>query len=85
MSHPYFDLAFTPAVCALQERNGSREQYAAFHNAGVGLGQQEARYIEAADHFFQATVGETGWPYVQHRGGPTGFLRTCSRSRRIVG
>lgn len=75
MSHPYFDRAFTPAVCALQERHGSRAQYAAFHNAGVGLGQQEASFIEAADHFFQATVGETGWPYVQHRGGPAGFLR----------
>jgi ferredoxin-NADP reductase/predicted pyridoxine 5'-phosphate oxidase superfamily flavin-nucleotide-binding protein len=75
MSHPYFDLAFTPAVRAFQEEHGSREQYAAFHHAGIGLGQQEASYIESVDHFFQATVGETGWPYVQHRGGPAGFMR----------
>lgn len=75
MGHAYFDLAFTPAVCALQEQHGSRAQYAAFSSAHGGLGAQEAAFLEAADHFFQATVGETGWPYVQHRGGPAGFLR----------
>lgn len=75
MSHPYFDIAFTPAVCALQSREGSRAQYGAFDSEGAGLGRQEASFIEAADHFFQATVGETGWPYVQHRGGPAGFLK----------
>ena len=75
MSHPYFDIAFTPAVCALQEHHGSRAQYGAFDNGRAGLGEQEASFIEAADHFFQATVGETGWPYVQHRGGPAGFMR----------
>lgn len=35
----------------------------------------ETAFIEAADHFFQATVSETEWPYVQHRGGPPGFLQ----------
>lgn len=75
MHHAYFDLAFTPAVCALQEQHGSRAQYASFAHEWTGLGQQEAGFIEAADHFFQATVSETGWPYVQHRGGPAGFLR----------
>ena len=60
MSHSYFDLAFTPAVRAFQEQHGSREQYAAFHHAGIGLGQQEDSYIESVDHFFQATVGEEG-------------------------
>lgn len=74
MSHPYYDLAFTPAVCALQKQRGSRGHYARVH-AGAEFGQHEVGFIEAADHFFQATVGETGWPYVQHRGGPAGFVR----------
>lgn len=74
MSHPYFDIAFTPAVRAHQQQRGSRAQYAAFTRDSAALGQQEADFITAADHFFQASVGETGWPYVQHRGGPAGFL-----------
>lgn len=77
MSHPYYDIAFTPAVRALQAHDGSREHYgsADFEPGSTRLGEHETRFIEAADHFFQATVGETGWPYVQHRGGPAGFLK----------
>ncbi|MES2295509.1 MAG: 2Fe-2S iron-sulfur cluster-binding protein [Pseudomonadota bacterium] len=77
MSHPYYDLAFTPTVCALQERDGSRAHYGGADDApgDARLGPQEVAFIEAADHFFQASVGETGWPYVQHRGGPAGFLK----------
>ena len=75
MSKSYYDIAFTPAVCAFQERDGSRDHYGAVGAGPAGLGQQEASFIEAADHFFQATVSETGWPYVQHRGGPAGFLK----------
>jgi ferredoxin-NADP reductase/predicted pyridoxine 5'-phosphate oxidase superfamily flavin-nucleotide-binding protein len=75
MSHPYYDIAFTPAVCAQQERDGSRDHYGDADAGPSRLGQQETSFIAAADHFFQATVGETGWPYVQHRGGPAGFLK----------
>lgn len=75
MSKSYYDIAFTPAVCAFQQRDGSRDHYGAVGAGPAGLGQQEASFIEAADHFFQASVGETGWPYVQHRGGPAGFLK----------
>lgn len=78
MSHPYFDLAFTPAVRALQEQAGSRSNYEAMGARSDGdcrLGHAEAAFLQAADHFFMATVGETGWPYVQHRGGAAGFLR----------
>src|SRR5262249_10254735 len=39
------------------------------------LGQQESEFIAARDSFYMASVGETGWPYIQHRGGPTGFLK----------
>jgi uncharacterized protein len=71
-------IAFTPAVQALQSKHGSRETYARMENAaepGDGLGPREAEYLAAADSFYLASVSETGWPYVQHRGGPRGFLR----------
>ena len=41
----------------------------------MALGIALAAFVAARDHFFMATVGETGWPYLQHRGGPVGFLR----------
>jgi len=46
--------------------------------AGDGLGKREAAHLAAADSFYLATVNEAGWPYVQHRGGPAGFLRVLS-------
>ena len=48
---------------------------------GEGLGPQEAYFLAAADSSFLASVGETGWPYVQHRGGPAGFLKVVSPTR----
>jgi predicted pyridoxine 5'-phosphate oxidase superfamily flavin-nucleotide-binding protein len=77
MSRAYSDIAFTPAVRELQTRQGSRSKYEAFDRATDRrdqLSEREAEFIRHSDHFFQATVGETGWPYVQHRGGPPGFL-----------
>ena len=77
MSRAYSDIAFTPAVRELQTRMGSRSKYEAFDRAidrRDQLSERETEFIEQSDHFFQATVGETGWPYVQHRGGPAGFL-----------
>ncbi len=75
MSHPYYDMMFTPAVRAQQERDGSRAHYDSANAGPAALSEREASFIAAADHFFQATVSETGWPYVQHRGGPPGFLK----------
>lgn len=77
MSRAFSDIAFTPSVRELQTRMGSRSQYEAFDRATDRrdrLTEREAKFIRHSDHFFQATVGETGWPYVQHRGGPSGFL-----------
>ncbi len=78
MSHRFAELAFTPSVKAVQERYGHRAQNARLE-AGAGpnaaLGEAEAAFIAARDSFYLGTVGETGWPYVQHRGGPAGFLR----------
>lgn len=81
MRRRFFDLAFTPAVQVEQARQGSRAAYAAVTaNAGGDasadvLTQREVAFIEARDSFYLASVSETGWPYVQHRGGPGGFVR----------
>jgi predicted pyridoxine 5'-phosphate oxidase superfamily flavin-nucleotide-binding protein len=71
-------LAFTPLVKKLQERYGSRSQYDRMERSG---GQSdrftnfETEFLGDRDSFYWATVGSTGWPYVQHRGGPKGFLK----------
>jgi predicted pyridoxine 5'-phosphate oxidase superfamily flavin-nucleotide-binding protein len=76
MAHNFGSLAFTPAIKALQEKYGSRRQYA---RLGAGssrdrLGPQEKDFLAERDSFYIASIGSTGWPYVQHRGGPAGFL-----------
>jgi hypothetical protein len=84
MRRNFADIAFTPAVQAQQERHGSRRQYARMQAqpAGdTGLGATEAQFLQQADSFFLASVSETGWPYVQHRGGPPGFLNVLSPTR----
>jgi uncharacterized protein len=78
VAHKFADIAFTPNVKAAQEANGSRRAYTRMeegedhHNV---LGPNEAAFIAARDSFYMATVSETGWPYVQHRGGPAAFMR----------
>lgn len=78
MGHKFSEIAFTPKVKELQERLGSRRAYSR-NETGIAhhdiLGQNEADFIAARDSFYMASVGETGWPYVQHRGGPPGFLQ----------
>jgi uncharacterized protein len=72
------DIAFTPAVKAAQERYGSRALFGRIERREtetVSLGPREIMFIEARDGFYQATVSETGWPYVQFRGGLPGFLK----------
>ncbi|MGE0671440.1 MAG: 2Fe-2S iron-sulfur cluster-binding protein [Methylibium sp.] len=78
MARSFADIAFTPAVRAFQTRMGSRRQYAALDELDtprVELTGHEAEFIAERDGFYQATVGESGWPYVQFRGGPAGFLQ----------
>lgn len=78
MARAFAHIAFTPGVLATQSRLGSREAYRETTSGPVEtvqLGAREAGFIEARDSFYQGTVGENGWPYVQHRGGPAGFLR----------
>lgn len=76
MAHNFGSLVFTPAIKALQERYGSRRQYARLEGYGVSrdrLGPQESAFLAERDSFYMASIGATGWPYVQHRGGPKGF------------
>ena len=78
MARSFADIAFTPAVRAFQTRMGSRGHYAALDDVqahGTVLTDGEAGFITQRDGFYQATVGENGWPYVQFRGGPAGFLK----------
>lgn len=71
-------LAFTPLIKELQERYGSRRQYERMESSGASqdrLSASEQEFLAERDSFYWATTGATGWPYVQHRGGPKGFLK----------
>ena len=84
MPHRYAELMFTAAVQARQDHYGSRHDMArhrADHPGFDRLGSAEAAFIAARDSFYQASVSETGWPYVQHRGGPAGFLKVLDARR----
>jgi len=78
VGNEFGEIAFTPSVKAVQEKLGSRKAYAALeagehHNSE--LGSDESNFIMARDSFYMASVSETNWPYVQHRGGPAGFVK----------
>lgn len=78
MSHRFAELMFTKGVKAAQEQYGSRarlERFTSMAGPNEELGDREADFIAERDTFYMATVNEDGWPYVQHRGGPPGFLR----------
>ena len=85
MGHRFAEIAFTPAVRTVQAAAGSRDAYARM-DEGEGsnylLSEYEAGFIGARDSFYMASVSETGWPYVQHRGGPAGFMKVLD-ARRI--
>ena len=71
-------LAFTRLVKLLQERYGSRQQFERMERSGAQHDQFtnfETEFLADRDSFYWATVGSTGWPYVQHRGAPKGFLK----------
>lgn len=79
MPHHFADIAFTPTVKKVQERQGSRSAYARMEGVpdplNHALTESEAGFIASRDSLYMATVSETGWPYIQHRGGPAGFVR----------
>lgn len=86
MASAFADITFTPSVKAAQSLYGSREANRNFelsNNPNNELGEREAEFIAARDSFYQATVSESGWPYVQHRGGSVGFLKVLNE--RTIG
>lgn len=82
MTRAYAQIAFTDTVRQLQQEDDSRRLYAHLDDLADGeapgqpdaLGPDEATFIARCDGFYQATVSETGWPYVQYRGGGPGCL-----------
>jgi uncharacterized protein len=81
MGRRFQELAFTPLVKEHQQEHGSRSQYERLaERAPLGntLGPHEQAFIALRDSFYMASISETGWPYVQHRGGPKGFVRVIN-------
>ena len=84
MASPTSDIAFTPAVKALQERNGSRAGYARmaekkdWHDT---VTPDLAAFLAERDSLYLATASAEGRPYIQHRGGPKGFLKVLDDKR----
>lgn len=77
MPQHYAQIAFTGDVKNAQERLGSRSSMRRFEDADFDndrLGPDEQAFVLERDGFYLATVGSSGWPYVQFRGGPPGFL-----------
>ena len=78
MSHPSSDVAFSPAVKAVQARRGSRAHFAKMEEKGgwdTAITPDVAGFLAEARSFYLATASADGQPYVQHRGGPPGFMR----------
>jgi len=86
MGHKFAEIAFTPVVRSLQVADGSRAGYARMaegEDYNHRLTAREGTFIAARDSFYMASVSETGWPYVQHRGGPAGFMKVVDQ--RTIG
>ena len=77
MSYGFLDIAVTPGVRAVQAQMGVDHMWQDFKGQRDfdRFTENEAAFIAERDSFYMATVSETGWPYVQHRGGPQGFLK----------
>ena len=78
MTDNFTELAFTESVKTQQEKYGTRTAYVRMEQGGKFRNQltwQEKKHIEDRDGFYLSSVGENGWPYIQFRGGPKGFLK----------
>jgi hypothetical protein len=78
MPPKFTELAFTPTVKAMQTQNGSRQAYARMETRGPNndtLTPTLVEFIGDRDGFYMGTVNANGWPYIQFRGGPAGFLK----------
>jgi predicted pyridoxine 5'-phosphate oxidase superfamily flavin-nucleotide-binding protein len=81
MTYSFLDIARTPSVKAAEAANGAAFWDEMEHDRQFDrFGPAEAAFIAERDSFYLATVSETGWPYVQHRGGPAGFLKVLDET-----
>lgn len=80
MATNYASMAFGEETKKLQERYGSRSSYARLEQSSYydGLSEQEIGFINERDGFYMSTNGKDGYPYIQYRGGPPGFLRVIN-------
>lgn len=83
MASKYLDLMFTDAVWRAQSQYYGQAGRIAGAPDRDPLGQAEAEFIAARDSFYVGSISESGWPYVQHRGGPAGFLRVINESTLV--
>lgn len=75
MAAKFMQMALTPAVQAAQDRYFGRHQMMKDAPVRDALTEDEAAFIATRDSFYMATTNSDGWPYIQHRGGPAGFLK----------
>lgn len=77
MPYGFMDIALTPGVREAQAEMGADHLWSDFkgHRESDRFTENEVTFIAQRDSFYMASVSETGWPYVQHRGGPPGFLK----------
>jgi uncharacterized protein len=80
MATKYLDLTFTDAVCRAQKQYYGSVGKIADAPERDPLGQAEAEFVAARDSFYLGSISESGWPYIQHRGGPQGFLSVINET-----
>lgn len=81
MANQFTKIAFTDAVKEVQTLMGSRKNYVRTESGpetNHALTENEAQFISERDSFYMASISETEWPYIQHRGGPQGFVQVLS-------
>jgi len=83
MAKNFAEIAFTETVKKLQEKHGSRKSYERMEKFNVvnGLTSNETTFIQNRDSFYLASIGVKEFPYIQHRGGPKGFLKIIDSKR----
>jgi uncharacterized protein len=83
MAKNFATLAFSDEVKAMQEKHGSRSSYARMERDTYvdGLTENEIDFIAQRDSFYMASFGENNFPYIQHRGGPKGFVKVLDAKR----
>jgi predicted pyridoxine 5'-phosphate oxidase superfamily flavin-nucleotide-binding protein len=82
MAKNFAEIAFTNAVKDLQEKHGSRKGYERMEKFNIidGLSENEKGFIEDRDSFYLASIGVKNFPYIQHRGGPKGFVKVIDKN-----